>query len=235
ETKVSLINDLESMGYGVLTLQEDQLQTLNKGEEVPSGHMALIAAGTGLGEAFLIRTATGVLPVPSEGGHTDFAPRNQLEIELLNYCRKTWTHVSYERVLSGPGLQQIYNFLTDSGIATASSAVVERIAASSDSSATISAAALNQECPLCVKTLDTFVAIYGAEAGNLALSAKTTGGVFLGGSIAPKILNKLKDGTFLASFFEKGRMETLMRSMPVKVILEPKTALFGAAYYARRN
>jgi len=235
ETKVSLINDLESMGYGVLTLQEDQLQTLNQGEEVPSGHMALIAAGTGLGEALLIRTGTGVLPVPSEGGHTDFAPRNRLEIELLNYCMKTWAHVSYERVLSGPGLHQIYNFLKDYGIVGLSSEVVERIAASSDSSATISAAALNEECPLCIKTLDTFVSIYGAEAGNLALSAKTTGGVFLGGGIAPKILNKLKDGTFLAAFFEKGRMETLMRSMPVKVILEPKTALFGAAYYAHRN
>jgi glucokinase len=230
---VSVINDLEAMGYGVLTLREEQIHTLNPGNEVPTGHIALIAAGTGLGEALLIRTPGGVLPVPSEGGHTDFAPRNKLEMDLLNYSLKCWPHVSYERVLSGPGLFHIYKFLRDSGLERAAPSLAERIEQSRDPSATISGAALNGECPLCVKALDTFVSIYGAETGNLALTAKTTGGVYLGGGIAPKILPKLTNGTFLEAFFDKGRMEPLMRSMPVHVILEPKTALHGAAYYAR--
>lgn len=235
ETDVSLINDLEAMGYGVLTLRQDQLHVLNEGNAVPTGHMALIAAGTGLGEALLIRTKEGILPVPSEGGHTDFAPRNQLEIELLNYCLKTWRHVSYERVLSGPGLFQIFCFLKESGYGEVSSPIQRRLDQSQDPSAIISGAALSGECPVCVKALNIFVSIYGAEAGNLALTAKTTGGVYLGGGIAPKILEKLSDGTFLAAFLDKGRMEALMGSMPVRIILEPRTALFGAVYYARKE
>jgi len=231
--KVALINDLEAMGYGVLTLHENHIFTLNQGNQVPSGHIALIAAGTGLGEALLIRTSTDALPVSSEGGHGDFAPRNQLEIELLEYCLKIWKHVSYERVLSGPGLYQIFQFLMDSGYGQVDSKLLLKIEQSRDASATISEAALNETCPLCEKTLDAFVSIYGAEAGNLALKAKTTGGVYLGGGIAPKILKKITDGTFLEAFFEKGRMEPLMRSIPVHVVLEPKTALRGAAYLAR--
>jgi glucokinase len=233
--KVSLINDLEAMGFGVLTLNKEQIHTLHQGNEVTTGHMALIAAGTGLGEALLIHTPTSVLPVPSEGGHTDFAPRNSFEIDLLKYCMKTWKHVSYERVLSGPGLYQIYSFLRDSDDLETSSEVRQRIETDPDPSAVISESALSGECPFCVRALDTFVSIYGAEAGNLALTAKTTGGVYLGGGIAPKILEKLKNGTFLSAFFDKGRMEALLKSIPVHVILEPKTALHGAAYYARHN
>jgi len=233
--KVSLINDLEAMGFGVLTLNKEQIQTLNQGNEAATGHMALIAAGTGLGEALLIRTPNSVLPVPSEGGHTDFAPRNSFEIDLLKYCMKTWKHVSYERVLSGPGLYQIYSFLRDSADLETSSEVRQRIEMDPDPSAVISESALSGECPFCVRALDTFVSIYGAEAGNLALTAKTTGGVYVGGGIAPKILEKLKNGTFLSAFFDKGRMEALLKSIPVHVILEPKTALHGAAYYARHN
>jgi glucokinase len=230
---VLLINDLEAMGYGVLTLQEEQIYILNEGNEVISGNIALIAAGTGLGEALLIRTEGGALPVASEGGHTDFAPRNQLEIELLDYSLSIWPHVSYERVLSGPGLHHIFEFLRNFGYGEVSPRFLKDLDMSGDPSALISESAINEGCPLCSRALDTFVSIYGAEAGNLALTAKTTGGVYLGGGIAPKILEKLKDGQFLEAFFEKGRMEALMRSIPVRVILEPRTALFGAAYYAR--
>jgi glucokinase len=231
--KVVLLNDLEATGFGVLTLGKHQVQTLNQGNPVPTGHLALIAAGTGLGEALLIRTSKEFLPVASEGGHGDFAPRNQLEMELLAYSMKTWDHVSYERVLSGPGLHQIYSFLKESGHGKVSPQQLRDIEESGDASASISAAALSNSCPVCVKALDLFVSIYGAEAGNLALKAKTTGGVYLGGGIAPKILAKLSDGTFFEAFCDKGRMEPLLRSIPVHVILEPKTALNGAVYFAR--
>lgn len=230
---VDLINDLEATGYGVLILENHEFETLNEGEKHPQGHMALIAAGTGLGEALLVRDKKGVIPVPSEGGHTDFAPRNEVELGLLRYLMKTWSHVSYERVLSGPGLLNIYRFLSDSGVGEPAEWFQEKIAAGEDPAAVISTAALEGTCPLCVQALDFFTSIYGAEAGNLALTVKSVGGVFVGGGIAPKILRKLSDGTFMQAFRDKGRMEPLMRSMPVQVVLNPKTALFGAAHFAQ--
>lgn len=231
--EVELINDLEATGYGVLILEEDELQTLNRGELDHEGHMALIAAGTGLGEALMVRGEGKVIPVASEGGHCDFAPRNELEIQLLKYLLKSWRHVSYERILSGPGLLNIYNFLCEIEFGGGVSPIHEQIAEDEDSAAVISTAALDGRCHLCVKVLDLFSSIYGAEAGNLALKVKAVGGVFIGGGIAPKILKKLSDGTFFEAFLDKGRMESLMRSMPVHVILNPKTALFGAANFAR--
>jgi len=230
---VDLINDLEATGYGVLILEKHEFQTLNEGEKDPEGHMALVAAGTGLGEALLFKGDGKVYPVPSEGGHSDFAPRNELEIALLKYLLALWPHVSYERVLSGPGLLNIYNFLKDSGFGKEASWFQKKLAAGEDPAAVISSAALREDCPLCVQALDIFSSIYGAEAGNLALKVKAVGGTFVGGGIAPKILPKLCDGTFLKAFLDKGRMEPLMRSMPVQVVLNPKTALFGAANFAR--
>jgi glucokinase len=230
---VDLINDLEATGYGVLILENHEFQTLNEGENHPKGHMALIAAGTGLGEALLVRGKESVIPVPSEGGHTDFAPRNEVELDLLRYLMRTWSHVSYERVLSGPGLLNIYRFLSDSNTGEQAEWFQEKIAAGEDPAAVISTAALEETCPLCVQALDLFTSIYGAEAGNLALTVKAVGGVFVGGGIAPKILPKLNDGTFMKAFRDKGRMEPLMSSMPVHVVLNPKTALFGAANFAR--
>ena len=232
---VSIINDLVATGYGVLTLKEDQLQSLNEGTQDPSGHLALIAAGTGLGEALIVKTTDGHLPVPSEGGHTDFAPRNKLEMELLTYSLQKWPHVSYERVLSGPGLLNIFNFLKSTGRGKEADWFSARVVSGRDPSAVISEAALNQECSLCLQALELFVSIYGAEAGNLALTAKTTGGVFVGGGIAPKILPKLQDGTFVGAFTDKGRMQPLLSSMPIQVVLESRTALFGAAYYATKQ
>jgi glucokinase len=146
---------------------------------------------------------------------------------------KTWTHVSYERVLSGPGLLNIYRFLSDSNTGEQADWFQEKIAAGEDPAAVISTAALEKTCPLCIQALDLFTSIYGAEAGNLALTVKAVGGVFVGGGIAPKILPKLNDGTFMKAFRDKGRMEPLMSSMPVHVVLNPKTALFGAANFAR--
>jgi glucokinase len=234
DLKVMLINDLVALGYGVTTLRSRQTLTLNEGRGVEDGHMALIAAGTGLGEAVLVRQESGVLPISSEGGHADFAPRDQLEIELLQYLMRRWHHVSYERVLSGPGLLNIYEFLRDSRYGTETSSLRARIEEAPDPSPLISQAAMNNECEICVKALDIFVSLYGAEAGNLALSVKATGGVFVGGGIAPKILAKLRDGRFMEAFYRKGRMESLLRSIPVQVILEPKTAFHGAARYGNQ-
>jgi glucokinase len=230
---VSIINDLVATGYGILALSDDQFETLNPGKPDPEGHFALIAAGTGLGEALLIRTPSRILPIPSEGGHCDFAPRNEEEIQLFRRLNQTWSHVSYERILSGPGLFAIYQFLRDADYALQAPGMEEKLAKASDPSVLISNMALSRECPLAVKSLDMFAAVYGAEAGNLALKSKAVGGVYVGGGIAPKILDKLRDGTFLEAFLDKGRLEPLMRMIPVQVVLNPKAALHGAAAQAR--
>lgn len=227
---VQMINDLEATGYGISTLGSDQIHTLNSGGSV-SGHGALVAAGTGLGEALLINQGDSFFPVASEGGHTDFAPRNELEMDLLRFLLKRWSHVSYERVLSGPGLVNIFEFLSASGYGTPPSWYETEVEKGKDPGALISQAALDKASPLFEKALDLFVSLYGAEAGNLGLTVKATGGVYVGGGIAPKILPRLADGGFMEAFTDKGRMRSLMEEMPVYVILEPRTALFGAAYY----
>jgi glucokinase len=197
--KVKLINDLEANGYGILLLEDDELETLQEGSLQNEGHGALISAGTGLGEALLHREGESFKPVASEGGHADFAPRNELEIELLRYLLKRFQHVSYERVLSGTGLSNIYSFLRDSGHGQEPSWLGEQLE-QEDPGAVISRVALSGEAELCVKALDLFVSIYGAEAGNLALKAKAVGGLYVGGGIAPKIISKLRDETFLKAF-----------------------------------
>ncbi len=229
---VTLLNDLEAGAYGIFTLDNDEFCTLNEGTLRQSGNKALIAAGTGLGQAILYDDGRHFHPLASEGGHADFGPRDELEIELLRYLIGRFGHVSYERVLSGPGLFNIYNFFKDSRGLEEPKSLSEQFAAGDDPSAVISRAALAGDAEICVKSLDLFVSIYGAEAGNLALRAKSVRGLYIGGGIAPKILAKLKDGGFMRGFVDKGRYRDLLAAIPVQVVLNDQAALRGAAYYA---
>jgi glucokinase len=229
---VSLLNDLEATAYGLFTLEGDEMISLNQGQKRRPANQALIAAGTGLGEAVLYDDGQDYHPIASEGGHGDFAPRTETEIGLLRYLMEKFGHVSYERVVSGPGIANIYNFLTQADELREPGWLKEKILAAADPSAAITQAALSGESEICVKTLDLFVSVYGAEAGNLALRAKAMGGVYIGGGIAPKIVAKLKDGTFMRAFSDKGRYSELLSAVPVQVVLNPETALQGAAYYA---
>jgi len=227
---VNLINDLEATAHGIPALKHEEMLTLNEGAG-EAGNAALVAAGTGLGVASLFWDSKHHVPSASEGGHMDFAPRNLLEIELLKYMMTKHSRVSIERVLSGPGLFNIYDFLRASGYGTESPEIAARFA-ENDPSSVISQAALAHECKMCVKALDLFAAIYGATAGNVALTLKAIGGVYIGGGIAPKISEKLKDGTFIGAFMDKGRLSPLVATIPVRVILNDKTALMGAARVA---
>ena len=229
---VTLLNDLEATAYGIFTLEDDAFYSLNEGAMRHSGNKALIAAGTGLGQAILYDDGRHFHPIASEGGHGDFAPRNDLEIELLRYLIGRFDHVSYERVLSGPGLLNIYRFFREARGMEEPTWLAERLAVSDDASATITQCALAREDEICVKTLDLFVSVYGAEAGNLALRAKSVRGLYVGGGIAPKILDKLKDGTFMRAFGDKGRYADLLGAIPVQVVLNDHAALRGAAYHA---
>jgi glucokinase len=225
---VRLVNDLEATAHGLLCLRPDEFTVLNRGTP-PAGKsaMVLIAAGTGLGEAMLYWNGHRYQPRPSEGGHADFAPNSDQEIELLRYLRGSYVHVSYERVLSGPGLHAIYEFLRDTK-KNEPTWVAERIKMS-DPAAVIAEIGLGGQAEICVQALDLFTSIYGAEAGNLALKALAFDGVYLGGGIAPKILPKLQEPGFLRAFTSKGRYQRLLSGIPVRVIMNPKTALIGAA------
>jgi glucokinase len=228
---IHLLNDLEAAAYGVFTLEEEEFFTLNQGELRDAGNKALIAAGTGLGQAILYNDGRHFRPLATEAGHADFAPRNELEIALLRHLIGRFGHVSYERVLSGPGLFNIYGFLKEAQGMAEPPALREQLSTAPDTSAVISKAALAGEFEICVKALDVFVSLYGAEAGNLALRAKSLRGVYVGGGIAPKILDKLKDGLFMRAFVDKGRYTDLVRAVPVHVVLNEAAALRGAAYY----
>jgi glucokinase len=230
---VQLFNDLEAMAHGILLLRPDELVTLNPG--TPPSHkqaIALIAAGTGLGESILVWDGTGYRPMPSEGGHTDFAPNSDQEIDLLRYIRSQYLHVSYERVLSGPGLQAIYEYLREAK-KNEPTWLAEKIKAG-DPAAEIAEAGLKGQAEIAQQALDLFASIYGAEAGNLALKAMAINGVYIGGGIAPKLLAKLKDGTFMKAFTNKGRYKRLMSQIPVHVVMNQHTALLGAAAMAAR-
>lgn len=229
--KLHLLNDLEALAYSVPHLPRQQLHTVNPGKPTPRGAIAVIAAGTGLGEAALIWDGQGYRAVPSEGGHTEFGPRNALEIDLLQYLQQRFGHVSYERIASGPGKVSVYEFLRDTGRGKETAALRQKLR-TGDYSAMISTLGLEGSSSLCAKTLDVFMSIYGAEAGNLALKVLATGGVYVGGGIAPTLLAKFKDGTFMRGFVDKGRFKRLMQQLPVHVILEQKAGLLGAARFA---
>jgi glucokinase len=227
--RVGLINDVEATARGIAALNDSQLLTLNTGDPKRGGNRALIAAGTGLGMVGIFYRDGHYDPIPSEGGHSDFAPRTPLEIELLRYLTDKFAgHVSYERVLSGPGLFNIYSFLRNRNYAEEPAWLAEQIE-SGDKTAAVSMAALANKSELAVKALDLFAAAYGAMAGNLALLMMSIGGLYVGGGIAPKICEKLEDGTFMRAFSDKGRFSSLVASVPVHIILDDKTALFGAA------
>jgi len=230
--RVKLLNDLEAAAYGMLHLDPTDLSVLQPGLK-RQGNIAVIAAGTGLGQAILYWDGEHHHPIASEGGHADFAPHTDVEVDLLIYLRREFGHVSCERVLSGPGLFNIYHFLRDSGFAAEPDWLRQRIA-QGDPGAVISQAGLAGEHPLCTRALDLFCSVYGAEAGNLTLKALAVGGVYVAGGIAPKILPRLQDGAFIQAFTDKGRFSDLMRSIEVKVALNPRAPLIGAAHYALR-
>jgi len=229
---VFLINDLEANGYGVAELSAEQIFTLSEGDASQMGNRALIAAGTGLGEGLLIWNGRTHTPYPSEGGHGDFAPRNEDEIDLLRFLQQKYNgRISYERVVSGMGLTNIYEFLREVRGMEEPNWLAERMA-QEDPNGVITEFALAAKSEICEKALDMFVSIYGAEAGNLALKLLCVGGLYVGGGIAPRIIEKLKDGTFMKAFTDKGRLSQLLVNMPVRIILESKAALLGAAAYA---
>ena len=230
---VFLINDLEANGYGVAELGPDQIYTLSEGDASQIGNRGLIAAGTGLGEGILAWNGRIHVPYPSEGGHTDFGPRNETEIELLRFLQRKYNgRISYERVVSGMGLTNIYEFLRDNQGLEEPKWLADKIAEAHDGNSVITEMALSAKSEICAKALDMMVSIYGAEAGNLALKVLSVGGLYVGGGIAPKILEKLKDGTFIRAFQDKGRLSQLLINMPVRVILDSRAALLGAAAYA---
>ena len=229
---VFLINDLQANGFGIAELKADQIYTLSEGDAQQVGNRGLISAGTGLGEAFLVWDGRNYVPYPSEGGHSDFAPRNEDEIDLLRFLRQKYNgRISFERVVSGQGLTNIYEFLREVRGLEEPAWLAERMR-KDDPNAVITESALKAKSELCEKTLDMFVSAYGAEAGNLALKVLAVGGLYVGGGIAPRILEKLKDGTFVKAFTDKGRLSQLLVNTPVRVILESRTALIGAAAYA---
>jgi len=228
---IHLLNDLEAMANAIPLLEPTDLHTVNPGSPVPHAPIAVIAPGTGLGEAFLTWDGTRYHTYPSEGGHADFAPRNPFEIGLLVYMLERLQHVSYEHICSGIGLPNIYTYLKESGTFEEPAWLAEQLAKVEDHTPIIINAALSEQDPsgICVATLETFVSILGAEAGNMALKVLATGGVYLGGGISPRILSFLESGEFIKAFKDKGRFSDLLASIPVQVILNPKVGLIGAA------
>ncbi len=231
--KVFLLNDLEATAYGMTHLPASDFSSLNRGEPGSSGNIAVIAAGTGLGEALLYHQDDRWHPIATEGGHCEFAPQTSQQDNLLHWLRNHYPeHVSLERILSGPGIVSLYQFLLDTGFSSPPEEFPATNTEALPDAREISFQALTGNHPLCVETLRLFTEIYGAEAGNLALKSLSRGGVFIGGGIAPKILPLLKNGVFMDAFTRKGRFSNLMQSMPVRVSLNQETALIGAAYFA---
>jgi glucokinase len=229
---VWLINDLEANAFGIEVLPEEDFCTINVGDPDYEGNAGLISAGTGLGEAGMFFDGKRLQPFPSEGGHCDFAPKDEEQIELLHYLQARYGNVSWERVLSGTGLFNIYTFLRDTGRGKEPDWLAAEIL-EGDSAASISRAALAGTSDLCDKALTMFISFYGAEAGNLALKLMATAGIYIGGGIAPKIIERMKLPLFMESFTAKGRLQRVLRRIPVRIILNDKTALLGAAQYAR--
>jgi len=229
---VRLINDFQAVGYGIEALVGEDLVTLQEGSALPHAPRAVIGAGTGLGQGILVWQQDHYEAIATEGGHTDFAPTEGLQIGLWHYLRQQFDHISCERVVSGPGLVRIYSYLRerDPSLAAGRADLLRAI----DPAAAISELALSGADALAVQTLDLFVSIYGAQAGNLALAAGATGGVYVAGGVAPKIIHKLTDGTFIRYFLNKGRMAPLLAAVPVRVVMNPNVGLMGAVVAASR-
>lgn len=229
---VWLINDLAAMACAVPFLPEAELVVLQAGKTETGGRIGVIAAGTGLGEAFLLPDQSGrYLILDSEGGHSDFSPRTDLEIELLRFLTEKFGRASIERVLSGPGLHNIYQFLLECHLFEEPSWLTQELT-ENDPGEVITKHGLSNKSPACEKALEIFISLYGAIAGNLALQFLTRGGLYIGGGIAPNILPLIKSGLFMESFYSKGRFKSFMREVPVKVILNDKASLIGVAHYA---
>ncbi|MEA3377025.1 MAG: glucokinase [Chloroflexota bacterium] len=232
-SSVRLLNDLASTANGVLLLERDELHTLQQGTHDPTGAIAVVAPGTGLGEAFLTwdQDDGRYRPHASEGGHTDFGPMTPRQIQLLRYLWARHEHVSYELVCSGMGIPNLYSYYRSGGYAEEPDWLTDQLAQADDPTPVIVNGALDEEreCELCTLTLNTFVSILGAEAGNLALKVMATGGVYLGGGIPPRVLPALEQGRFLEAFCSKGRHADLMERVPVHVILNPDVAILGVA------
>lgn len=223
-----LINDLEASAWGIGALEKTDLVPLNRVTGPAVGNQAVIAPGTGLGEAGMFWDGARHRVFACEGGHTDFGPQDDLQIELLGFLRRRFGHVSYERIVSGPGLVNVYEFLRDSGHEKETSEVAAQMK-KGDPAAAISRAALDATCPLAQKALDVWISVFGAEASNLALKTMATGGLFLAGGISPKILPRLKGPMFMDAFLNKGRLRALVESIPVQVVTNEKAGLLGAA------
>jgi len=229
--QVSLLNDLEAIGYGLANLDDKDFAILNEGAQTAVGNLAILAAGTGLGQAACYWNGRQHFPFACEGGHADFAARNPLEVELLNYLLTKFERVSYERILSGSGLFEIYKFFHQTQRGEEPSDLTEVIYQQAHPAAVVRAA-LEERSEVCANALALFVSLYGAEAGNLALKIMAKGGLYIGGGIAPRIIPYLQKSLFMDSFTGKGRMKPLLEAIPVRVILQDKTGLFGAARYA---
>lgn len=228
---VGLLNDLEAYAYGIDALESKDFVTLSAGSEDAEGNRAVISAKTGLGMAGLYWDGFRHHPFACEGGHADFAPRNELQAELFSYLQKRFGHVSCERVLSGPGIRNIYEFLRDTKKAQEPEALRDQIKNARDASALIAQLALQAKAPICEQTMDIFANILASETGNCALRYMTTGGIFIAGVIAAKNVEQLKKPAFLQVFFDKGRMATLLKDMPVRVIMNDDCGLIGSARY----
>jgi glucokinase len=228
---VGLLNDMEAYAYGIDGLESKDFITLSEGAEGAEGNRAVISAKTGLGMAGLYWDGFRHHPFACEGGHADFAPRNDLQMELLAYLQKKYGRISCERILSGPGIKNIYDFLRDTHKAEEPEWLRTQMSSAPDPPALISQMALEAKSEICDQTLSIFVSVFGAETGNCALNFMSTGGIFIGGSIAAKIMRKMNDPVFLESFLDKGRMGTILKDMPVKIVASDDSGMIGAARY----
>src|SRR5438270_1388423 len=228
---VGMINDLEAFAYGIDGLESKDFVTLNEGSEDAEGNRAVISARTGLGVAGLYWDGFRHHPFGCEGGHSDFAPRNELEMTLLMYLQKKYGRISCERLLSGPGIKNIYDFLRDTKKVEEPAWLKDQMAAAPDPPALISQLAAEGKAPICERTMSIFVSIYGAETGNVALNFMSTGGIYIGGSVAAKNVARMKEPVFMQSFLDKGRLTPLMKEIPVSIVLNDDSGLIGAARY----
>jgi glucokinase len=232
-SRATLINDLAATGYAIPHLEQSDFFTINKGLQTSHGALGIIAPGTGLGEVIFTWDGSQYLAVPSEGGHTDFGPSSETESQLLDFLKQQFGHVSYDRICSGRGIPAIYDFVKSLGQFDEPDWLAKQLTSAEDPAPVIVNAALDgtRNCDICRGTMQLFISILGAEAGNLALKGLTTAGMYLGGGIPPRVLPFLKEEIFMESFSSKGRMRYLLHDIPVKVILNPKAALIGAASF----